>query len=368
MKELNIMIKPASALCNLRCKYCFYANIADLREIRSFGIMSRETMEAMLKKIREGLDSGDHLTLAFQGGEPTMAGLTFFRDLVSEIEEKWPSSIKVDYALQTNAMELDEEWARFLAEKHFLVGISLDLLQEQQDMVRVDAQGKGTWKKVTEAIKLMERFHVEYNVLCTLTNQIARHPRKVWNNIEKLDLQYVQFTPCMDDLDQPGESIYALTPRRFASFYTEIFRYWLADFKAGKYRSIKLFDDLVNLLGMGIPTACGMNGRCQPQLIVEADGSTYPCDFYCLDEYCLGNITDTELAVLYQRSMESPSKKRDPLPELCGTCPYRQICGGNCRRMQREICCMPGDKECGYQAFLDSSIRDLAEIARRYRR
>lgn len=368
MKQLSVMFKPASALCNLRCKYCFYADISSMREVRSFGIMEPDTTEAILATIRKELDPGDVITLAFQGGEPTVAGLDYFRHFM-DIVKQW-EGIRVAYALQTNATLLDEEWCCFLKEHDVLVGVSLDLHKTSHDRARVDAQGQATYGRVMDAIHLLEKYGVEYNILCTLTSEVAQYPDKVWKAIVKNDFRYVQFTPCLDDLESGESSPYALTPERFASFYKQIFEYWLTDFKQGKYRSIKLFDDIVNLLACGQPTACGINGVCQPQLVVEADGSVYPCDFYCLDQYCLGNLKEDALSTLFARSMQSPSKIREPLTEVCSDCPYQRICGGGCKRMRREIFCGGKSGVCGYRELLDVSIRDLSLIAReeaRYR-
>lgn len=370
MKQLSVMIKPASALCNLRCKYCFYADIADLREVRSFGIMKQETTEAILKNIHESLSSGDSITFAFQGGEPTLAGLSYFEHFTS-IVDTW-QGLDVHYALQTNATLLDDDWCAFLKKYNFLLGVSWDILADCHDTARVDTAGKGTSKRVLESVALLEKHKVEYNILCTLTNFVARHPNQVWKQLVKHDIRYVQFTPCLDELEAAGESTYALTPKRFASFYNQIFDLWYADYKAGKYRSVKLIDDVVNLLAFGIPSACGITGHCSPQIIVESNGSVYPCDFYCMDEYTLGNLCDTPLDAL----QKSP-KMRDFLtrphqkPILCGTCEFARFCGGNCKRMQRQICCGTDDRFCGYQDFLRTHAREFEQIAleqRRYRR
>lgn len=364
MKQIAIMIKPASAACNLRCKYCFYADIASLREVPTFGRMSRETTERMLENIRRDLAPGDQVSFAFQGGEPTLAGLDYFREFV-ELVEGWEPGVRVSYALQTNATLLDDDWCAFLAEKRFLVGVSLDILPDCHDAARVDARGGGTYRQVVRAIRLLEKFRVEYNVLCTLTNPVARHPERVWREILKLDLRYIQFTPCLDELESPGKSVYALTPERFAGFYTRLFRLWLAEFRAGRYRSVKLFDDVVNLLAFGLPTACGIDGVCRPQMVVEADGSVYPCDFYCLDRYRTGNLTESSLREIY----ESPVNREFALrahtqPKLCAACPFAPFCGGGCKRMQRSVCCAPEDAACGYRTFLEFAMGDLQRIAR----
>ena len=368
MKQLSILIKPSSSLCNLRCKYCFYADLAGIRENASFGFMTDETVERMLENIRRDLSPGDRVTFAFQGGEPTLSGLPFFRHF-TELVARWDPVIRVSYSIQTNATLLNDEWCRFLAEHLFLVGGSLDMLPESHNAVRVDAGGSGTYGQVRQAISLLEKHRVEYNVLCTLTNEIARYPKRIWSQLCKLDIRYVQFTPCLDELEKSGESIFALTPRRFSSFYKGLFPLWLESLQKGNYRSIKFFDDVVNLMAFGIPTACGINGVCQPQVVIEADGSVYPCDFYCLDCYSMGNITRNRLSDM----QESPGRiaflnREHRIPKLCGSCRYARFCGGNCKRMQRQICYGETDDYCGYQDFLDTCGGALQQIAKDQRR
>ena len=249
--------------------------------------MKKETLTAILENIHVCVGKGDRVNFVFQGGEPTLAGLDYFVRF-TEIVSKW-DGIAVSYALQTNAYNLDDVWCEFLKKYKFLVGVSFDILPDAHDETRVDQKDEGTYSKVLNSISILKKHHVEFNVLCTLTNSVARHPERVWKQLVKHDIDYVQFTPCLGELEDK-ESVYALTPKRFASFYTQIFHYWYNDYKAGKYRSIKFFDDVVNQIILGYPTSCGMDGKCRPQLVVEADGSVYPCDFYCLDEYKLGNL------------------------------------------------------------------------------
>ena len=368
MKNVSVMIKPASSLCNLQCKYCFYSDVSGRREIPSYGIMQQDTMEKMLHVLESGLDPGDHITFGFQGGEPAMAGLEFYRKFTG-ITAGWDERLMVEYAFQTNGVLLDDEWCGFLKNNRFLVGISFDVLRGCHDAVRTDRSGKKTYQQVYDAIKRMERYEVEYNVLCTLTNEIAGKPGRVWENMLRMDLKFVQFTPCLDELDHPGESSYALTPDRFASFYHELFQYWLKDYKEGKYRSVKFFDDVVNYLAFGKPTCCGMGGHCYPQLVIEADGSAYPCDFYCLDKYCLGNISDTSVQqMMTSAAMKEFLQRPHKQPELCGTCGFSRFCGGGCKRMQREVCCSGTDSRCGYRLFLRANIKELEQIAEAERR
>lgn len=363
MKHFIIMLKPVSALCNLRCKYCFYFDLATMRENPSFGRMQIQTVEKMLGHMDASLQEGDHVTFSFQGGEPTLAGLDFFIKF-TQMVSRWYPSIRVSYTLQTNAVLLDDSWACFFSENHFLIGISLDILQNVHDDCRIDEHGRGTFKRVVSAMKLLDKYRVEYNVLCTLTDQLARHPQQVWRQICRLNVRYVQFTPCLGPLEEKGKNAYALTPERFASFYITLFSLWFADFQKGKYRSIKFFDDVIHLMAWGIPAACGINGACQPQIVVEADGSMYPCDFYCLDQYKIGNITENELSQLLMNDKHMAFLNRHRTEQaVCQNCAYQQFCGGNCRRMKNTICSKKDENFCGYRSFLKHCEKDLLRIA-----
>lgn len=366
MKQVSIMLKPASAVCNLRCKYCFYADVAQNRATPSFGMMTPETLGAILANVAAELQPGDKVHFVFQGGEPTLAGLDFYRTFAA-LAGQW-QDVQVTYALQTNGILLDEEWCSFLKEHNFLVGVSLDLLRDCHDEVRVDGQGHGTWKQVIRATELLGQYGVEYNVLCTLTNTMARHPRQVWQQLQKLDVRFVQFTPCLGRLE--GEkSPFALTPKRFADFYTALFDLWREEMNQGKWRSVKFFDDVINLLVLGRPTGCGMDGVCRPQLVVEADGSAYPCDFYCTDQYRLGNLREQTVSqLLAAPGVQEFVNRPQPRPAFCEACPYDTFCAGSCPRMRGEICYNGQSTYCGYRDFLDRCGEGLAELARKYSR
>lgn len=330
--------------------------------------MQPDVMQKILENIERSLAPGDRITLAFQGGEPMLAGLDYFRAFAKRVD-RWARGIHVSYALQTNAIHLNEEWCSFLKERNFLVGVSYDLLPDCHDAVRADAAGKPTARRVEQAIALLRRFDIEFNILCTLTNQIARHPQQVWRRILQMDLPYVQFTPCLDELERPGQSIYAVTPRRFASFYNTLFRSWLAEYRAGRYRSVKLFDDVVNYMAFGIRGICGMGGQCSPQLVVEADGTVYPCDFYCLDRYALGNMTEKSIPeLLSSDAVPAFLSRKIQMPSLCASCPLASFCGGGCERMRRETCCAGTDDFCGYRDFLTQNLPALQQIVQEERR
>ena len=156
MKQYNVMLKPASSLCNLRCRYCFYCDVADLREVRSFGIMTDETMQNVLRSLERSLSPGDQIAVISQGGEPMLAGLDFFRRFAARTDG-WDPGISVSFALQTNGMLLDHDWCAFLKERRVLVGLSYDMLEDLHDGARVDASSRGMNRRVLESMRLLQK-------------------------------------------------------------------------------------------------------------------------------------------------------------------------------------------------------------------
>lgn len=369
MKQISVLIKPASSLCNMRCKYCFYADVSSLREVRSFGMMERETVCRMLRNVYAGLGRGDEVTFAFQGGEPTLAGLPYFEFFAEEAAMQKPEGLVVYYALQTNGLLLDEAFCGFLKKHDFLVGLSLDLYAQLHDSNRLDAAGKGTYSRVMAAKERMDRLGVQYNVLAVLTNEMARHARAAWKFIREQKIRFVQFIPCLSDLEAEGREQSAVTPKRFAEFYSELFPLWREEFVRGNYVSIKFFDDLFNLLTRRAVTACGFNGPCSVQCVVEADGGVYPCDFYVLDQWRLGSLREQTLPELQAAPLAKAfvNRPREEAP-LCGACPYRNLCGGGCRRMRREMYVDETGKFCGYREFLRRNEPQILELAALLRR
>ena len=163
---LHLLIKPASGNCNLRCKYCFYADITEKREIPSFGMMTEETLETVVKKAL--LSGAPEVTFAFQGGEPTLVGLPFYRRLMQLQAQYNEKHIPIHNAIQTNGILMDDEWAAFFAENRFLVGLSMDGTEAANDLHRVDAKGDGTHKRLMQVVRLFKKHKVEFNILLGL--------------------------------------------------------------------------------------------------------------------------------------------------------------------------------------------------------
>lgn len=370
MPAISIMLKPASGLCNLRCKYCFYADEAASRTVACYGMMSQETLEAVLRRTLAFAEG--QCTVSFQGGEPTLAGLDFFRKVV-ELEKKWNvNSVQIENTIQTNGILIDEEWAKFLGEHRFLVGISLDGNRQTHDVNRLDPKGKGTFVRVTRAIELLKKYHVEFNVLTVVTRQLVPHIRNIYGYFARLGVEYQQYIPCLDPMAEvPGEQSYSLTSEDYATFLKELFDCWYAEARQGRMRYVRYFIGLMNMVGGYPPGVCEMYGVCSHQFVVEADGSVYPCDFYMLDQWRLGSlVTDTFEQLERRREELKFIEVSKEWPDECRKCKWVALCRNGCRRdrlMTPEG--KPGrHRHCkAYQEFLEYAYPRLRELVRMYR-
>ncbi|SET78252.1 uncharacterized protein SAMN04487821_12235 [Enterococcus malodoratus] len=362
MKHISVLIKPASSLCNIRCKYCFYADISSLRDVRSYGKMTDDTTQKMIANLYLDLEDGDELTLAFQGGEPTLAGIGYFEKL-AELVEQQTKRVTVHYAIQTNGMVINQRWCRLFKRYNFLIGLSIDGSPIYHDLNRLDIKGRSTYHRVMATKKLFDDYQIDYNILCVLTNQLAKEAKKVFRFLQENHIRYVQFIPCLDELNAENRSSYALTPQRFATFYQQLFKLWFKELEKGNYISIKLFDDLVHLFARKQVNACGLLGNCQVQYVIEADGSVYPCDFYVLDEYRMGYIQEKGLRELFEQDITKKFLcERSADTKLCMDCPFKNYCGGGCKRMKDAVYVDEQKEMCGYQVLLNTLVPKISAI------
>ena len=332
MPPLSMLIKPASGLCNMRCRYCFYADVTEHREITSYGIMTPETTEALVRRAFEFAEG--QVTFAFQGGEPTLAGEDYYRHFIAMAEKYNTAKIPVNYAMQTNGYHVTDGLCEILRDNHFLMGISLDGTGSLHDSVRPDASGDGTFKKVSETIEKFKKYGIDFNILTVITNNAAKNISQIYNYFRSKRFGYVQFIKHVDGFgDTEENSVYSLTPKRYASFLKTAFGYYYDDIMAGKYMSVREFDNFVMLAAGRDAECCGMNGMCPANLVIEADGGAYPCDFYVLDEWRMGNVIDTPLIELFESDIAKEFRRRSrQIPEKCRKCKYFRLCRGGCAR------------------------------------
>lgn len=367
MKTVSLLVKPVSSRCNMRCRYCFYEDLAGKRADGDLGLMSIETAEVLVRSAFGAVSPGGEVQFAFQGGEPTLAGLTFYRDFMALVARHRRPGAAVTLSIQTNGLCIDEEWADFLQKNRFLVGLSVDGGRDTHDLYRKDGGGKGTWDRVAVALRLLQSRGVETNLLCVVTRQCARAPQRTYGALKKLGAGYLQFIPCLDPLDAPrGEEPFSIAPREYGKFLCALFDAWYLDWSRGSYVSIRFFDDCVHLM-MGLPAStCSTSGRCGAYLVAEADGSLYPCDFYATDAHRLGRLEDLPLDEAFGCGAacaflaESAQK-----PAPCAACEWFPLCNGGCRRDWVDGPRGPENYLCGAlrQFFVYAGPR-LSEIAR----
>ena len=356
-RTISVMIKPASSLCNLRCRYCFYADISENRMTASSGIMKEETADVIISRIYEALEGKGTANISFQGGEPTLAGIGYFRHFMAKMKE-YPG-IRVNYALQTNGTMITDEWAEFFHEHHVLTGVSIDGYKLNMDRFRMDAEGKSVFDGIIRGTKILTRHHVEFNVLTVVTKDLASHAKGLFRFYKENRFSYIQLIPCLPGLFNK-EDPFALTPQEYASFYIEFFDEWMKEVGKGNMYSVNLFENLYAMAHGQMPYQCGMLGRCSAQFVIESDGKVYPCDFYCLDEYLLGNLHETS----FREMAESDTVRRflqegQCAKKPCETCRYRNMCSGGCRR--QNICYL-NDDMCAYRKVLDHVMPVLSAM------
>lgn len=333
MKTINFLIKPASSLCNLRCRYCFYREESLRRQQVSPGIMREETAERLIREAYRTVEAPGFVNFAFQGGEPTLAELDFFRQFTEKARALCPEKVKIAFSIQTNGVLLDEDWASFLRQEGFLVGLSLDGFPELHNAHRVDTEGSGSWNRVSRSALLLQKASVPVNALCVVTAQCARSPQKVYQELKKLGFSFIQFIACLDPGDSArGTFPWSLKPEAYGRFLCRLFDLWYRDWEHGEYHSIRLFDDYIHLLLRDNASTCATCGNCGAYFVVEADGSVYPCDFFALDEWRLGNLCEQPLTELagsetLRRFLARGAEK----PAECSACPWQVLCSGGCK-------------------------------------
>jgi len=352
----------------MHCSYCFYSNVTEIRTVKNHGIMSDGVLETI---VRKALAEADRFCVfGFQGGEPTLAGLDFYRKLIEYVKAHNVNDVSVSYSLQTNGLLLDDEWVEFFRENKFLIGLSIDASKQVHDDFRTDMSGKGTHNRCMKAARLLSKKNVDFNILSVLTRQLASHPDRAYRFYKQNGFRYIQFIPCLDGLgEKHGSNFYSLDIETYTRFLCRIFDLWYTDLINNEYYSIRAFDNYVQMLAGKPAENCAMNGICNTYALIEADGSVYPCDFYALDEYLLGNInTHGFEQMLTSEKSEAFISSSHYIDHKCRSCEYHFICRGGCRRDREPVINgIPSlNHYCNaYKIFFDHALQRMKVLAQR---
>ncbi len=362
MPPLSLMIKPVSSACPLRCRYCFYADEAENRSQYSYGTMTAETLEKLVRRAMTYADGS--VSFAFQGGEPTLAGLAFFRDVVRLQKEYNTRGLVVSNAIQTNGWRVDRELLDFLVAEHFLIGISLDGTEELHNRFRIAPDGSETYGEVVRTVEYLEKIGGEFNILTVVNEDVAKQGKAVFRALSKY--RYLQFIPCLDPLDGTVPD-YSLTPESYGTFLKDTFDLYYEAMKKGHPVSVRNFDNYLTILLGGRPENCAMCGRCGTYYLIEGDGSVFPCDFYVLDRWNIGNINRQSFYKLEKSETANDFRQMSvPLPEECGTCEWFGLCRGGCRRDREPFTDgkPSSNRWCAsYKAFFEYAYPRMKELA-----
>ncbi len=388
-RSFHLLAKPTGAVCNLDCAYCFFLSKELLYPGSRFR-MADDLLETYVRQLIEAHGSSPEVTIAWQGGEPTLMGLDFFRRSVELAQQYLRPGQRAAYTIQTNATLLDEEWAAFFEEHGFLVGVSIDGPRELHDAYRVNKGGKGSFDDVMRGLAHLRDAGVDWNALTTIHAANAEHGRDVYRFLrDECGARFVQFIPIVERAadaeswtswrDRPlyvqeGKRVTArsVTAEQYGRFLIDVFEEWVRRDVGEVY--VQMFDvALANWFGEP-PGLCVHSETCGSALALEHNGDLYSCDHFVEPSYRLGNIAEHHMLEL----VSSPQQrqfgldKRDTLPRYCRECDVRFACHGGCPK-DRFISTPEGEPGlnylcAGYKAFFHHVDRPMRFMCERLER
>lgn len=327
-EPFHVMIKPRGPICNLDCAYCYYLRKSSLYpEGEDFHI----TPECLETFIRDYIAAqpGPEVTIAWQGGEPTLMGLDFYRQAIAYQKKYLPAGWRCTHSFQTNGTLLTDEWCEFFKENNFLIGISMDGPEHLHDHYRRDKGDHPTHARVLNALQLLQKHEVDYNILCVVNNVNAAYPLEVYRFFRDLGVNWLQFIPIVER-EGDGVSARSVDPLAYGRFLAAIFDEWLLH-DIGRI-FVQIFEEAVAVWSGYEPSLCIFRETCGRALVMEHNGDLYSCDHFVAPPYKLGNIRQTNLAEL----VNSPDQrqfghaKHDRLPSYCLECDVLFMCQGAC--------------------------------------
>ena len=385
------MTKPIGPICNLGCKYCFYLEKESLYADGKWR-MAPEVLENYIRQYIQAQPT-DHVSFAWQGGEPTLLGVDFFRRVVA-LQDQYANGKTIENAFQTNATLLNDQWAAFLKEHDFLVGVSIDGPKELHDVYRVDKQGRSTFDEVMRGIETLQRHDVRFNTLTCLNRVTSKKPLEVYRFLKGIGSEFLQFIPIIErrpgaqatqwglDLAAPDDAgedegdlpVYgwSVLPKDFGEFYIRIFDRWIRKDVGRVF--VQLFETAFSKW-IGAPGGiCVHAETCGDALAIEHNGDLYSCDHFVYPQYKLGNLQETPLSEMVDSVKQRAfgNAKRDTLPQYCRDCEVRFACNGGCPK-HRFLTTPGGDPGlhylcAGYRRFfnhIDAPMRAMAALRSR---
>jgi uncharacterized protein len=329
----SVLVKPSGPDCNLDCTYCFYLGKEKLFPGTKTHPMSAEIQEEMIRQVMQ--QSGDAVAIGWQGGEPAIMGLDFYKRAI-ELEMKFGHGQSVGNGFQTNGMLLDWEWARFFKKFDWLIGLSLDGPEHIHNRYRLDKGGHDTFRIVEDKARMLLDEGVAVNAMCCITDYSSDYAEELYFYYKSLGITWMQFIPVVEtDPDDPSIAAqYSLTTEKYGQFLITLFDLWLADFVNGEpTTSIRHFESVFHsYVGMESPE-CSFVKECGTYLVVEHNGNVYSCDFFVGNNHRLGNIRyDKIINMLNSKKQDEFGRAKSMLPRKCRSCPWYSKCFGGCTK------------------------------------
>jgi len=396
-RQFHVLAKPTGAVCNLDCAYCFFLSKEVLYPESRFR-MTDKVLEAYIRQVIEA-QHGPDVTIAWQGGEPTLMGIDFFERALTLVTKYLRPGMTVEHTIQTNGTLLDDEWCQFFRANRFLVGLSLDGPREMHDAYRVDKGGAPTFDKVLGAARLLQRHGVDFNILCTVHRANGDHPLEVYRFFrDDVGTRFLQIIPIVERATpellplankgwsqrhgvrplylQQGNLVTdrTVTPEQWGNFLIGIFDEWVQRDVGTMF--VQMFDAaLASWLRLGNPM-CVFNPKCGAALALEHNGDLYSCDHFVEPKHLLGNIAQHRMLDLVKSEQQRAfgNAKLATLPRFCRECDVRFACHGECPR-NRFTTTPDGEPGlnylcAGYKAFfhhIDPAMKAMADLLRRGR-
>lgn len=326
---LAVMAKPVGSRCNMRCAYCYYLEKGKYSESRKQTCMSYTLLEKLIRQTIAA-SPGPIVSFTWHGGEPTLAGMEFYKKAL-ELERKYlPKGWEAWNNLQTNGLLLSESWCRFLRENRFDVGLSIDGSAEVHDANRRLVNGAGTYARVSAAIRRLREAGVEPDLLCTVNAVSQERPLEVYRALRDTGCGWVQFIPVVIRGGEGGADAGSVSPEGYGRFLIAVFDEWVRHDLG--LLDVQLFAEMARIMAGGQASLCWMSPACGNVLIAEEDGAVYSCDHFVDPEHRLGTLYEGSLAGMAEGEFQRAFglAKRDGLTDECRACPWLRFCNGGC--------------------------------------